>query len=116
MSSPSTSELLPGTAGPDATPPVAVYNGRAEIERAQRSKKFRDLFDGIMLLALDYLFLVWPSAHVPYLDRGQSMTLLAAMHVVLIGYWILSRELPPWRARRIAATWAPEERLRLTRR
>jgi hypothetical protein len=109
-------ELLPGTAGPDATPPLAVYNGRVEIEKAQRSRKFRDLFDGVMLLALDYLFLSWPDAHVPFLNRSQSMTLLVAMHVVLIGHWILSRELPAWRARRIAATWAPEERVRLSRR
>ncbi|HUF18351.1 MAG TPA: hypothetical protein VMS12_09950 [Thermoanaerobaculia bacterium] len=115
MSGPSTLELLPGTAGPDATPPLAVCNGRIEIEKAQRTKKFRDLFDGVMLLALDYLFLSWPGAHVPFLNRSQSLTLLVALHVVLIGYWIISRELPPWRAKRIAATWAPEERGRMGR-
>lgn len=112
----SATERLPGTAGPDATSPVGLCDGRIEIAKARRSKKYRDLFDGVMLLALDYLFLSWPGAHVPLLNRNQSMMLLVAIHVVLIGYWILSRELPPWRARRIATTWRQSERVRLPRR
>lgn len=116
MSSPSTLELLPGTAGPEATPPNAGCNALREVERARRSKKFRDTFDGVLLLALDYLFVAWPGAHVPFLSRSQSLSLLVAMHIVLIGYWIVSRELPSWRARRIAETWTPEERLRMARR
>lgn len=116
MSSPSATERLPGTEGPDATPPVAVCDGRSEIAKARRSKKYRDLLDGVMLLGLDYLFIAWPGAHVPLLDRSQSMMLLVVIHVVLVGYWILSRELPPWRARRIATTWRQSERGRLPRR
>lgn len=116
MSSPSTSELLPGVAGPEATPPGVGCNAQREVERARRSKKFRDLLDGVLLLALDYLFVAWPGAHVPFLSRSQSLSLLVAVHVVLIGYWIVSRELPPWRAKKIAETWTPEERLRMARR
>ena len=115
MNSPSMMELLPGVAAPDASPPVAVCNPRDAVERARRRRKFRDLIDGLVLLSLDYLFVSWPDAHVPFLTRSQSMTLLVAMHAIVIGYWILSRELPPWRARRIASTWTQAERVRLAR-
>ena len=116
MSNPSTSEFLPGVAGPDTVPPVPVCDTKEAVEAARRRRTMRDLTDGVLLLALDYLFLVWPNAHVPFLTRSTSMTLLIALHAIVIGYWIIARELPPLRARRIASTWAPAERVRLTRR
>ena len=116
MSNPSTSEFLPGVAGPGTVPPVPVCDTKEAVEAARRRRMLRDLTDGLLLLALDYLFLAWPNAHVPFMTRSGSMTLLVLMHVVVIGYWIIARELPPLRAKRIASTWAPAERTRLARR
>ena len=116
MSNPSTSEFLPGVAGPETVPPVPVCDTKVAVDAARRRRNLRDLTDGLLLLALDYMFLIWPNAHVPFLTRSTSMTLLIALHVIVIGYWIIARELPPLRAKRIASTWAPAERARLSRR
>ena len=104
--------LLPGVAG-HHVPPSVVFQSRAVIGRARRRAAFRDVFDLALLVFVDALFVQWPGAHVPAFDREQSLMLLAAVNLAMIGVIWLTRALPRWRARRVAATWCPAERTRL---
>jgi len=104
--------LLPGVAG-DYMPPSVVFQSRTVIGRARRRAAFRDVFDLGLLAFVDALFVQWPGAHVPAFDRQQSLMLLAAVNLAMLGVIWLTRVLPRWKARRVAATWCPAERTRL---
>ena len=104
--------LLPGVA--DApVPPTVVFQSRRVIVRARRRAAFRDVIDLLILVSVDALFLQWPRAHVPALDREQSLMLLAAANVAMVSVIWVARTLPRWKARRVSATWCPAERTRL---
>jgi len=104
--------LLPGVAGNPIPPPV-VFHSRSVITRARRRAAWRDGFDLVLLAFVDALFVQWPNAHVPALDRGQSLLLLAAVNLAMLGTIWITRALPRWKARRVAATWCSTERTRL---
>lgn len=104
--------LLPGVAG-DRVPPAVVFQSRTVITRARRRAAFRDVFDLFLLGFVDALFVQWPGAHVPGLGREQSLMLLAAVNMAMIGVIWLTRTFPRWRARRVASTWCVAERTRL---
>jgi len=104
--------LLPGVAS-NHIPPSVVFQSRKVITRARRRAAFRDVADLLLLAFVDALFMQWPGAHVPTFDREQSLLLLAAINLAMIGVIWLTRVFPRWRARRVAATWCPAERRRL---
>ena len=114
MEKPVPRNLLPGVR--DAgTPPAVVIDSRAVIARARRRAAVRDVLDLVLLLCVDGLFLGWPRAHVPLLGRHDSLLALLALNTVMMAFLWLSRAVPRWRARRVAATWCPAERARYVR-
>jgi hypothetical protein len=104
--------LLPGVAEV-RTPPSVVFQSRTVIVRARRRAAFRDVVDLLLLASVDALFVQWPRAHVPVLDRAESLLLLAAVNLAMVAMIWFARALPRWTARRVAATWSPVERTRL---
>jgi len=106
------SELLPGISQ-QGCPPVVVCDPRPAIRRARRRALFRDVLQLLLVAAVDWLLIHWPAAHVPGLTRFDSVALVVFVNAVMIGYVWLTRAFPKWSARRIAATWCPEERKRL---
>ena len=106
-------ELLPGvTAAP--TPPAVVVQSRRIIRRARLHAALRDVANLLLLIGVDWLFVHWPSTHVPLLSRHDSLNLLIGIHLVVLGYIWFARRWPHWRARRVAATWCAAERSRFT--
>jgi hypothetical protein len=92
---------------------VVACDPRPAIARARRRALFRDVLQLMLVVAVDALLIRWPGAHVPMLTRYDSIALVTAVNVLMIGYVWLTRALPKWSARRIATTWCPEERSRL---
>ena len=107
-------ELLPGVSTASC-PPRVMCDAHAEIRRARRRAWVRDGVQFSLLLAVDYLFVHWPESRLPFLDRGTSLAALRGMNVALIGHAWLSRALPKWWAKRIAATWCRSEREKFLR-
>src|SRR5688500_912127 len=98
-------DLLPGVS-PDPCPPTVVADSRATILRARRHAALRDSVNLILLAAVDYVCLFWPAAHVPFIGREQSMTLVALLNAAVITHAIMSRLSARLAARRIASTWS----------
>ena len=105
-------QLLPGVALVPVTPAV-VIESRAVIRRARLRATIRDAADLLLLLVVDAFFVRWPRAHVPLLDRHDSIVALVSLNVILVAYVVLSRMVPQWRARRVSSTWRHSERQRL---
>jgi hypothetical protein len=111
MEKPTPRVLLPGVSDAGVPPPI-VSDSRAVVAKSRRRAIVRDVIDLVLLLCVDWLFIHFPLAHVPFVDRHNSLLILAGLNVTLLGYLWLSRELPRWKARRVAATWGPDERTR----
>ena len=114
MERPVRRSLLPGVSDAGVPPPV-VIDSRAVVARARRRAIVRDVIDLLLLVCVDGLFLRWNHAHVPLLDRHDSLLVLLALNAMLIGYVWLVRALPRWTARRVASTWCLAERTRFFR-
>ncbi len=112
MDKPDRRGLLPGVLDVP-TPPAVVFESRKVIARARRRAAFRDVFDLLLLACVDGLFLRWPRAHVPALDRADSLLLLMALNAALVAYIWLTRWIPRWSAQRVASTWGAAERARI---
>lgn len=106
-------ELLPGVKHAES-PPHVVFHSRAVVVRARRRALLRDVLDLALLVAVDVLFVRFPNTHVPFLGRGNSLTILLALNAALIAYVWFARSLPRWKARRVASTWNADERGRFT--
>jgi hypothetical protein len=108
-------ELLPGVTTA-ACPPAVVCDARAAIRKARRRALARDCAQISVLLAVDYLFLRWPEARVPMLDRVQSLRVVEATNaIVAVHLWAARFLLPKWGAWRAASTWSRTEREKFTR-
>jgi hypothetical protein len=107
--------LLPGVSDAGAPPPV-VIDSRRVVAKARRRAIVRDVIDLLLLVSVDGLFLRWPQAHVPFLDRHDSLLVLLGLNAMLIGYVWLARAIPRWKARRMAGTWCLAERARFFQR
>ena len=105
--------LLPGVS-PEIPPPSVVFASERVIRRARRRALARDVFDLLLLVAVDAFFVRWPYARVPLLDRHGSLELLVGVNLALMGYLWAVRALPRWRARRVSGTWCAVEQSRLT--
>jgi hypothetical protein len=114
MEKPVRRTLLPGVSDAGVPPPV-VIDSRVVVARARRRAVARDIVDFLLLVCVDGLFLRWPPAHVPFLDRGDSTMVVVGLNVMLIGYLWLARSIPRWTARRVATTWSLAERTRFFR-
>lgn len=114
MEKPVRRTLLPGVSDA-AVPPPVVIDSRVVVARARRRAIVRDTVDFLLLVCVDGLFLRWPGAHVPFLDRGDSLTVVVGLNVMLIAYLWLARSIPRWTARRVATTWSLAERTRFFR-
>jgi hypothetical protein len=106
--------LLPGVSDVGAPPPV-IIDSRVVVARARRRAIVRDVIDLSLLVSVDGLFLRWPAAHVPFLDRHDSLLMLLGLNAMLVGYVWLVRAIPRWAARRVATTWGLSERTRFFR-
>jgi hypothetical protein len=106
-------ELLPGVSDAEC-PPVAVIESRVAIHRARRRAALQDVLHLLLIAAVDYLVLHHPLAHIPTLDRQESMLLLGAVNGLMLGGLWLARVVPCWKARRIAATWSRAEQSRFS--
>jgi hypothetical protein len=114
MEKPVRRTLLPGVSDAGVPPPV-VIDSRVVVARARRRAIVRDVIDLLLLVCVDGLFLRWPHAHVPFLDRYDSLLVLLGLNAMLVGYVWLARALPRWTARRVASTWCLAERTRFFR-
>jgi len=106
--------LLPGVSDAGVPPPV-IIDSRAVVARARRRAIVRDVIDLSLLVSVDGLFLRWPAAHVPFLDRHDSLLVLLGLNAMLVSYVWLVRAVPRWAARRVATTWRVSERARFFR-
>jgi hypothetical protein len=106
--------LLPGVKEVEV-PPVAIFDPRQTLVKARRKAAFHDAFDFVLLFGVDWFFVAWPRTHIPFFSRHDSMTMLVGINLLFVIYVIAARKLPEWRARRIAATWAPAERRKFKR-
>jgi hypothetical protein len=114
MERPARRELLPGVSQ-SGSPPEVLCETRRVVTSARRRATLRDVLDLLLLSAVDGLFLRWPHAHIPMLDRDQTALILAAANALVITYMWSARALPRWRARRLASTWSVAERNRFVR-
>ena len=103
--------MLPGVTSEEC-PPRVVTNSADVVSTARRRAVLRDLANVILLAGVDYVFLNWPSTHIPSLDRDGSLLFVAALNGVVVTHMVMSRLTPKWAARRIASTWCLRERSR----
>ncbi|MGZ7079314.1 MAG: hypothetical protein ACXVJT_07890 [Thermoanaerobaculia bacterium] len=104
-------KLLPGIESPEC-PPAIVCDSRGSIRKARTRATVRDILQVVLFVGVNYLFVRWPSSHVPFTDRHTSVVLMAAIDGAFFVWLWLSRVMPRWSARRIAATWSAAERRR----
>lgn len=104
-------DLLPGVVT-DSCPPVIVIGSRETIVRARRRAIVRDVTNLMILAAVDYVSLRWPSVHIPLVNRDQSMLLVGLLNAAVITHILMTRVAARLAARRIAATWSLRERAR----
>ncbi|HEV7238186.1 MAG TPA: hypothetical protein VGQ36_03020 [Thermoanaerobaculia bacterium] len=107
-------ELLPGVST-SSCPPRVACDAHTAIRGARRRAWLRDGLQISLLIAVDYLFVRWPESRMPFLDRGASLAALRGMNFAIVGHLWLTRALPKWWARRIAATWCRSEREKFLR-
>ena len=103
--------LLPGVSA-DLCAPIVVGDSHRTIRRARTRAIVRDVSHVLLLAGVDYLFVRWPNAHVPMIDRSTSVVVLAALNSMIISHVALSRVIPKMTAKRIATTWCLRERAR----
>jgi len=111
MARPVAETLLPGVLAGKPLRPV-IIDGSREIRRARVRAGLRDLLDLSALLVVDYLFVKWPHTHVPFLTRHDSLIILVTANFLFVCWALIARNLPRWRAHRIASTWSSKERTR----
>ena len=93
---------------------MVVCDSRRVVARARRVAAARDAAQIVLLAGVDWLFSNWPSTHIPLLSRSDSLVVLGIVNGALFAHLWLSRALPKWSTRRIAATWCLRERARVS--
>lgn len=110
-----TRELLPGVTT-DSCPPRVVCDAHVAIRKARRRALLRDIGQLTILVGVDWLFLRWPEARVPFLGRADSLTILRGVNAIAVADLWLTRAMPKWSAMRIASTWCRSEREKFQKR
>ncbi len=108
-------DMIPGVEPPRRAPVSGGVVAR-ELALARQRAAIEDLLDCAVLIVVDLLFILWPEAKVPFLDRDATLVLLLFANVLTVAGYVWSRMLPLWRARRIAMTWSAAERARFSMR
>src|SRR5688572_11034469 len=108
------SDLLPGVEGPSDRRRVSASAVRQSLESSRRKAAVEEILDCAVLIVLNLLFILWSRAQLPFVGRDGTMLVLLASNALLVGGYFRSRILPRITARRIAATWSPEERQRFS--
>lgn len=103
--------LLPGVR-PTPNPPTVICQTRGAIESARRRATLRDAGQLFLLVAVDYLFVHFPSTRLPLFDREKTLTIIGALNCGMLLWVWLCRVMPRWSARRVASTWCLSERAR----
>lgn len=104
-------DLIPGVEPPRRAPVDGGTIAR-ELQRVRHRAAVEDLLDCAVLIVIDLIFLLWPGARIPFLDRDATLALLLLANLVTIAGYVWTRAVPRWRARRIAMTWSAVERTR----
>ena len=104
-------DLLPGVRVERPGPEV-IFDSRRAIARARRRAAFRDFGQIVLLIGIGYAFRNWPSMHIPFLSREESILAVALVDAAVVTQIAVSRMIPRWVARRIATTWCLAERAR----
>lgn len=104
-------ELLPGITTPEC-PPVIVQDSKKTLRRARTRAALIETAQLLLLAGVDALFLRWPSTHLPTFTRDESLLILMALNVIMLGSIWMIRATPRWKAQRIARTWCPREQSR----
>jgi hypothetical protein len=86
------------------------------MQKARRRALMRETTQVALLVAVDWLFVHWPESRLPLADRSHTLTILFGVNVLLVADVWLTRTLPRWRARVVAATWCRSEREKFLRR
>jgi hypothetical protein len=102
-------ELLPGVTT-DSCPPRVLCDAHDAIKKAKRRALAKAIGQLAILVGVDWLFLRWPEARMPFLGRPDSVMILCGVNALAIADLWLARALPKWTAKRIAATWSRSER------
>jgi hypothetical protein len=102
------SELLPGVS-PDRCLPQSACDAHGTMRGARRRAVVRDTLQIALLMAVNYLFMYWPASRMPFLERKESLLLLALVNGLVIVSVVLTRLIPRWTARRVAETWSRSE-------
>ncbi|HEX2835822.1 MAG TPA: hypothetical protein VHW00_22630 [Thermoanaerobaculia bacterium] len=110
-----TRELLPGVTT-DSCPPRVVCDAHQAIRKARRRALLKDIGQLTILVGVDWLFLRWPEARVPFLGRADSLAILRGVNALAVADLWLTRALPKWSAMRIASTWCRSEREKFQKR
>jgi hypothetical protein len=106
-------QLLPGVVT-TACPPRVACDAHRAIRAAKRRAVMRDVMQLVLVAAVNVLFVHWPDARLPMLDRAESLLVLAAVNAMVLAHLWLTRLVPRWSARRIASTWCRNERERFS--
>ena len=104
-------ELLPGVTTPEC-PPVVVQDSKKTLRRARTRAAVIEAAQLVLLAGVDVLFLRWPLAHIPTFGRDESLLILMALNIAMLGSIWMFRAAPRWKAQRIARTWCPREQSR----
>ncbi|MGN6185648.1 MAG: hypothetical protein ACTHQM_18570 [Thermoanaerobaculia bacterium] len=110
-----TRDLLPGV-NEDSCPPRVLCDAHLAIRKARRRALMKDIGALALLAGVDWLFLRWPEARVPFLGRADSVMVLRGVNAIAVADLWLSRALPKWSAMRIASTWCRSEREKFQKR
>jgi hypothetical protein len=101
-------ELLPGVS-PDRCLPQSACDARGTMRGARRKAVVRDVLQIALLMSVNYLFMYWPASRMPFLERKESLLLLAMVNGLVILSVVFTRVMPRWTARRVAETWSRSE-------
>lgn len=110
---PGTVERIPGAGGPETAPRNVRVDANKVIRSARLRADLSDLLDLSILLGINLMFMLWETAHVPFLSRDASMAILLSANALYVADWLATRYVPQWRARRVASTWSRDERTRV---
>lgn len=104
-------DLLPGVEGPEPRR-VTAADFERDLLAARRRTAAEELLDCAMLILINVMFLMWPHAEIPLLDRQGTLVLLLLVDFGFVAAYVHARFVPRYRARRIATSWSAAERAR----
>ena len=87
-----------------------------DVSLARRHAAYEELLDLAVLIVVNLVFLLWERAQLPFLGRDVTLVVLVCANALAVGGYLRTRIAPRVQARRMAATWSPDERARFRQR